>query len=188
MNIVCPECDTTYRLDPARIPIGGIEARCRSCGVTLRIDPGHTDPGTVRHAVVVPAMESGAAPGGETGGEASGIAGEAAQAVTATTDEAPSSAPGATERARPETPVFGPQDPETRAKRLARALVSDIVVYNPEKWEEARNAGTLRKEFRDEILKSWDEYVEQVGEGMAKKTPYFRDALNAILAEGKSVF
>ncbi|HSH46612.1 MAG TPA: zinc-ribbon domain-containing protein [Longimicrobiales bacterium] len=85
-------------------------------------------------------------------------------------------------------PVFGPQDPDTRAERLARALVSDIVVYNRERWEESRSAGTLRTDFREEILKSWDEYVEQVGEEMARKTPYFRDALNAILAEGGRVF
>ena len=84
--------------------------------------------------------------------------------------------------------MFGPQDPDTRARRLARALVSDIKVYNPDKWRESRDAGTLRHEFRDEILKSWEEYVEQVGEPMAKKTPYFRDALNEILAEGQGVF
>jgi TRAP-type mannitol/chloroaromatic compound transport system substrate-binding protein len=66
--------------------------------------------------------------------------------------------------------------------------VSDIKVYNPDKWEESRAEGTLRREFRDEILKSWEEYVEQVGEEMAKKTPYFRDALNDILAGGERVF
>ena len=85
-------------------------------------------------------------------------------------------------------PAFGPQDPETRARRLARALVSDIKVYNPERWQESRDEGTLRTVFRDEILKSWEEYVEQVGEPMAKKTPYFRNALNEILAEGNRVF
>ncbi|MFW5951855.1 MAG: hypothetical protein ACOCVZ_07060, partial [Gemmatimonadota bacterium] len=88
----------------------------------------------------------------------------------------------------PAAPVFGPQDPHTRARRLARALVSDIKVYNPEKWGESVEQGTLRTEFRDEILKSWEEYVEQVGESLAKKTPYFRDALNDILAAGKRVF
>ncbi|HUG41065.1 MAG TPA: hypothetical protein VMM12_11290, partial [Longimicrobiales bacterium] len=99
-----------------------------------------------------------------------------------------SAAGDAEPRRRPETPVFGPQDPQTRAKRLARALVSDIVVYNQDRWEESRTAGTLRSEFRDEIMKSWEEYVGQVGEEMAKKTPYFREALNGILAEGKRVF
>jgi predicted Zn finger-like uncharacterized protein len=88
----------------------------------------------------------------------------------------------------PAVPVFGPQDPHTRARRLARALISDIKVYNRDRWDQSRSAGTLRKDFRDEILKSWEEYVEQVGESMAKQTPYFRDALNDILAAGERVF
>jgi hypothetical protein len=37
-------------------------------------------------------------------------------------------------------------------------------------------------------MKSWEEYVAQVGLDMAKTTPYFRDALNSILAAGQQVF
>ncbi len=66
--------------------------------------------------------------------------------------------------------------------------MSDIVVYHPERRARSLEAGTIRTEFREEILKSWEEYVEQVGEDMAKKTPYFRDALNEILAKGEKVF
>ena len=47
---------------------------------------------------------------------------------------------------------------------------------------------TLRAEFREEIRKSWEEYVEQVGIELAKSTPFFRDALNEILAKGQKVF
>ncbi len=86
------------------------------------------------------------------------------------------------------SPIFGPQDPDIRARRLARALVSDIKVYHPERWADGLRLGTLRREFRDEILRSWDEFVDQVGESMAKRTPYFRDALNEILADGAKVF
>jgi predicted Zn finger-like uncharacterized protein len=87
-------------------------------------------------------------------------------------------------------PVAEPtaQDPDTRARQLARALVSDVKVHHRDRWAESRTAGSLREDFRDEILESWDEYVEQVGEELAKRTPYFRDALNDILAEGERVF
>jgi hypothetical protein len=61
-------------------------------------------------------------------------------------------------------------------------------VYNPERREQSLEAGSLRADFREEILKSWEEYVEQVGEEMAKQTPFFRDALNEILAKGQRVF
>ena len=79
-------------------------------------------------------------------------------------------------------------DPHQQARRLARALISDIVVYHPERREQSLAAGTLRQDFRDEIRKSWDEYVARVGEPLARQTSYFRDALNDILAGGSGVF
>jgi len=79
-------------------------------------------------------------------------------------------------------------DPDERARRIARALISDIVVYHKERCERSQQMGTLRTEFKEEILKSWDEYVEQVGLELARATPHFRDALNEILAKGQKVF
>jgi hypothetical protein len=84
--------------------------------------------------------------------------------------------------------VFGAADPHAKARRLARALVSDIVVYHPERRERSLRDGTLRQEFREEIKKSWDEYVAQVGDSVARSTTYFRDALNEVLAGGTAVF
>jgi hypothetical protein len=66
--------------------------------------------------------------------------------------------------------------------------VSDIVAYHPERRDKSLVDGNLRTEFREEIMKSWEEYVAQVGLEMAKSTPFFRDALNAILAKGANVF
>ncbi|MDR0788367.1 MAG: zinc-ribbon domain-containing protein [Gemmatimonadota bacterium] len=83
---------------------------------------------------------------------------------------------------------FGSNDPFVRARRLARALVSDIVVYNRDRREESIRVGTIRQEFRDEIRKSWDEYVSHVGEQVARDTPYFREALNELLAGGRQLF
>jgi hypothetical protein len=96
------------------------------------------------------------------------------------------------DRTRPQpggaTVPLGSKDPNARAERLARALVSDIVAYHPARREKSLGDGTLRTEFREEIMKSWDEYVAQVGMNMAKSTPYFRDALNKILAKGQQLF
>jgi hypothetical protein len=83
---------------------------------------------------------------------------------------------------------LGNRNPGARAERLARALVSDIVAYNPDRREKSLADGTLRTEFREEILKSWEEYVAQVGDSVARSTPFFRDALNKILAQGQEVF
>ncbi len=83
---------------------------------------------------------------------------------------------------------FLQQDPTTRARRLARALVSDLVVYHPEKRQRGLADGTLKELFSEEIRKSWEEYSEQVGQDIATSTPWFTEALNEILAEGRPLF
>jgi predicted Zn finger-like uncharacterized protein len=85
-------------------------------------------------------------------------------------------------------PVFGKRDPREKAQRLARVLVSDIILYNPDRHYSATETGRLKEEFEEEIHKSWSEYIEQVGEEVANTTPYFTDALNEILAKGEKIF
>jgi hypothetical protein len=83
---------------------------------------------------------------------------------------------------------FLANDPNQKAKRLARALVSDMVAYHPQKRDEGMRAGTLKQLFREEIKKSYEEYVEQIGKEFAESTSHFQDALNDVLAGGKKVF
>jgi capsid protein len=63
-----------------------------------------------------------------------------------------------------------------------------MIVYQPDKRQKALREGTLKDAFQEEIKKSWQEYVEQVGEEMANATTFFNDALNEILAGGQKVF
>jgi hypothetical protein len=83
---------------------------------------------------------------------------------------------------------FLSQDPDAKARRLAKALISDMVVYHPAKRREGLDTGALKTLFQDEIRKSWEEYVDQVGHQLAESTPYFNDALNEILADGRQLF
>ena len=71
---------------------------------------------------------------------------------------------------------------------MARALISDMLVYHPEKRQQGIRDGTLRQLFKDEIEKSWQEYAEQVGADLARSTPFWTEALNEILAGGGKVF
>ena len=80
------------------------------------------------------------------------------------------------------------QDRKQNARRLARALISDMLVYHPEKRQQGLRDGTLPLLFKEEIDKSWQEYVEQVGRDLAQSTPFWTEALNEILAGGKKVF
>jgi hypothetical protein len=84
--------------------------------------------------------------------------------------------------------AFGRRDPHDKARRLARVLVSDMITYHRERHSRALGAGTLPEDFDEEIRKSWDEYVQQVGKELAEGTTYFRDALNDILAGGRDLF
>lgn len=83
---------------------------------------------------------------------------------------------------------FLANDPNAKAKRLARALVSDLVTYFPEKREQGLREGTLKQLFKEEIQKSFEEYVGQVGRELAETTTHFQEALNDILAGGPRLF
>ncbi len=111
----------------------------------------------------------------------------AAPQVTPATSPAPASATSNTAPRRPINPFLS-NDPNQKARRLARALVSDMVAYHPQKREEGARAGTLKQLFREEIKKSYEEYVEQVGREFAESTTHFQEALNDVLAGGKRLF
>jgi len=95
-------------------------------------------------------------------------------------------APGTAER-RPINPFLA-NDPNQKAKRLARALVSDMLAYHPGKRDEGLANGTLKQIFREEIKKSYEEYVDQIGRDFAEGSTHFQDALNELLAAGKKMF
>lgn len=198
MKIRCPRCATLYRVDAGLIPELGIRARCCRCDEVFPVSP-------TREASPPPPPAS-SLPGSAARAESELVAAvaPAATAASATsagagngprygTGMAPLELPepasiAPAQRPAPAVPGFGVQDPDTRARRLARALVSDIVAYHPERREQSLKDGTLREEFREEILKSWEEYVMQVGADIARDTTYFREALNEILAQGHEVF
>src|SRR5436190_456701 len=278
MNVTCPSCETVYRVDPSKVPAGGVRARCAVCSNVFPVNAASAtaqrslaEPGPPPAAVAA-AQRAPAAPGGP-GSAPRPPAPPAAPAPPAPAPApprapamprfsgpiaAPTSAPAppaappraapppapravpapapppAAPAMRPAAPSAAPapraapppaprapaapaappppaapagaapgqrmsgplrpvnpfmvQDPKQKARRLARALVSDLVVYHPEKRQQGLRDGTLPQLFKDEIEKSWQEYVEQVGVELAKSTPFWTEALNEILAGGNKVF
>jgi predicted Zn finger-like uncharacterized protein len=229
MKSTCPNCGTSFRIDPSKIPAGGVQARCSRCGGVFSIQaPAQAVSAPTSAAATMPTspidVEGQPEPLPELQGRApappppapepqpiapldaeghteplpelqpTALAPPAAPAAAAAPHREPATtapaAPRATAAPAPPapSPIFGKPDPHGKARRLARALVSDIAVYHPERRDRGLEEGTLRQEFREEIRKSWDEYVGQVGDSLARGTPYFREALNEILAGGKTVF
>ncbi len=268
MNVSCPQCSTIYRVDPAKVPPGGVRARCSTCsgvipvGIRTPTPPRATETVDALGAAfgarpTPPPFVPGRAPRQQTPPRptpaaprlatpprpAAPVRNPTPPRATPVTPARPAPAalsptpgaslpsrptppaawaplPVATPAApRPATPVSVPpvtpahpvapaapasesatapnrrpinpflaRDPSLRAKRLARALVSDMVAYYPAKHSEGLEKGTLKELFRDEIKKSYDEYVAQVGADFARTTTHFQESLNEVLGAGKKIF
>lgn len=242
MNVSCPQCSTVYRVDPAKVPAGGVRARCSTCsgviavglqGAAPRLTPpratpsrpppfvelgaalpplrptprtswpevGVPSPGAASSSFPEPtSAEQAAVPAlapttsipaisvpAMTPPPASPIPSPAHPAAGSFSSPSPGPAsPGPGEH-RPINP-FLTRDPSLRAKRLARALVSDMVAYYPAKHSEGLENGTLKELFRDEIKKSYEEYIAQVGADFARSTTHFQESLNEVLGAGKRIF
>jgi predicted Zn finger-like uncharacterized protein len=197
MNAQCTHCNTIFRVDPSKVPAGGVRARCSICRNVFEI---RADDAAVPVAVAAAAVAAAVpeppraaepiavppAPAAAPVAPTPAAPAPAAPAAPAPAPAAPAPAPAAAPAGRPNP--FGSADPSAKARRLARALVSDIVTYHPERRDQSLQNGTLKREFMEEIKKSWEEYVGQVGAEMARSTPHFRDALNDILAKGQPLF
>lgn len=210
MNVACPTCATVFRVDPAKIPERGVRARCSVCAGLIPVRrpteaeaaPQVAAPPAPAAPTVPPPPPQAPVAAAPPAPEPPSVTAPVVSAVVplsvlpAVPDPAPP-APVAPPSPPPPPPAAGgsrfnnpflQQDPSTRARRLARALVSDLVVYHPEKRQRGLADGNLKELFAEEIRKSWEEYTEQVGEELASTTPYFTEALNEILAEGQSLF
>jgi hypothetical protein len=93
------------------------------------------------------------------------------------------SAPGVKE---PHPPAE--EDSVSRARRLARVLASDMVVYNKDLVEKARREGNLAEVLGTEIERSWQLWKSRFPAESQNRPDVFRGALNDILANGKHVF
>lgn len=212
MNVTCPECSSVFRVDPAKVPAGGVRARCSVCSGIIPVPAPQHAGGAMRPAPAAQPVGDLARANARTGefsysgampwsGPAEGGAprsappsatssparAEQVKGPSPSTEPAQPSAAGASTGRRPINPFLN-KDPNLRAKRLARALVSDIITYQPAKHAEGLRDGTIRELFKDEIRKSYEEYTAQVGQQLAESTPYFQEALNEVLGGGRKIF
>src|SRR6266566_2048058 len=208
MNVTCPSCETVYRVDPSKVPAGGVRARCAVCSNVFPVNAASATaqrspaapggPGSAPRPPAPPAAPAppAPAPAPPRAPAMPRFSGPIAAPPSAPAPPAPPP-PAAPAGAAPGQRMSGPlrpvnpfmvQDPKQKARRLARALVSDLVVYHPEKRQQGLRDGTLPQLFKDEIEKSWQEYVDQVGAELAKTTSFWAEALNEILAGGNKVF
>jgi len=72
------------------------------------------------------------------------------------------------------------KDPEV-ARRIARAVVSDIALYNAKKVEEGIRDDNLFDLLKDEIEEGRNYYTSRVAPEIANDTNYFEQALLDVL-------
>ena len=185
MNIECTVCHTRYSIADSLVPPQGARFKCRRCSAVIAIAAPVIELAPTELEVIpppacssVPARPAPAAP---------------AAPQVAPESTMPSPAVGSTISGAGGTPIPEGLSPEERAKhekarRLARVLASDIAIYNREKRERGIKDGNLVAVLGYEIKKSWETYKERVTPEFANASPYFRDALNEMLAEGKKIF
>lgn len=99
-------------------------------------------------------------------------------------------APFETEPAAPPEVELSEDDKKwhERARRLAKALASDLVLYNQDKVEEGLRDGTLAQLLGSEIRRSWEYYCQQIPKHIVDNSDYFKDQLNKIVGKGKEIF
>jgi response regulator RpfG family c-di-GMP phosphodiesterase len=72
-----------------------------------------------------------------------------------------------------------------KARRLARIIVSDIVLYNQDKVEEGVSNGTFFDILADDISEGRALYIRRVSEEIRKSTSYLEDGFEELIAKKK---
>lgn len=201
ITVTCPSCSSSFPVDPAKIPPKGVSARCSSCGSVFRIEkpsaaaPPPAPPPAPRR-LIEPEL-----PPPPVAREPEPLPAPPPPRATRPAPPPPPPPPPAPPAREPAPAAaapaageggfkFGKRDPTDKAKRLARVLVSDMIMYNAERHASALERGSIKQDFEEEIDKSWKEFVDQVGAEIADGPgrQFWTEALNDILAKGQRLF
>jgi hypothetical protein len=77
------------------------------------------------------------------------------------------------------------KDPHERAKRLARLIVGEIVLYHKDKIAVAIRNDTLFEELAKELKEGRNYYEKNVDPSVGSKADYFDQAVVDILVRGQ---
>lgn len=218
MIVECTNCHAQYNVDDKKIPPAGVRVRCHKCQNILVIqkpepvpflitpvpppevkeptpppEPPKEKPESEPGVPSPPAAEEPAEPPPPP---------EVAPPVEVKPAEPKIAAPKIKEPAtdagvvieKPEPPPTVPRLSEDdkkwqeRARRLAKALASDLVLYNQDKVERGLQDGSLAQLLGSEIRRSWEYYCQQIPKHIVESTDFFKEQLNKIVGKGKELF
>lgn len=81
--------------------------------------------------------------------------------------------------------VVGAVVDSVTARRIARAILSDLASARVEQRHTALREGRVLSTLGPVIVEAWDDYRRRVGPALALGTPHFREALNEFLGNGE---
>ena len=70
-----------------------------------------------------------------------------------------------------------------KAERLARIIVSDIVLYHPEKFEAAVRAGNVAQALESDLAEGRTLFVQRIGQSVRDERDFLMDELQRVAAE-----
>jgi predicted Zn finger-like uncharacterized protein len=216
MKVTCSACQAQYTIADEKVPQAGARVRCRKCQAIFTIPPREVVPDDPVPGATSPVPSTEGS--GPHGGPPPALSAPEEEPQAIRPEPLPTIPPAGEPLQPPRRPASRPaSDPPSgrdvrlaegrsamspipeglapaerakheRARRLARVLASDIAIYNKDKCERGMRDGNLVAVLGYEIKKSWEVYKERVTPDLANSTPYFRDALNEMLGEGKKIF
>ena len=195
MTVECSSCKTTYNIDEKKIPPAGVKVRCKKCGgvIYIRRPPAATAP-----AEAPPRKTSYTAPAPVA--EAPVDKGSPLPPAVEKPPSVDLPKRAEAERKAVEESVerkvhlseeeLSEEDKKwhARARRLAKALASDLVLYNKARVEQGLKDGTIAELLGPEIRRSWDYYCQQIPKHIVETTDYFKEQLNTIVGKGAKIF
>ena len=185
MIVRCTDCSTKYEIAASKIPDGGVRVRCPKCKAVFPVRPtgggGMPDSAGVR-ASAVPLAGTGAGAASvdvpPSPAHRSSPKSEAKPAIS----EGPSltSVPGG--MGAPKKRSIG--DPQI-ARRMARAVVQELLLARQQEHQRALGEGTVLRTFGPDIADAFDLYADKVSEELPERKTIFLEAVNDVLGNGR---
>ncbi len=174
MIVRCPDCRSKYEISADRIPVGVFKLRCPRCKAVFPVTAQSEGDGAGVDAGAAPVHAHAPVP-----------------SVTEPAREVRLPEPGgvaAPPEVRPAAPPARPRisDPAL-ARRMARAMISEMVLNRRSERDDAILSETVLSRFGPAIAGAFEVYREKVSPDLPAAPTFFRDAVNEILGGGSVV-
>lgn len=216
MIVECTTCHAKYNVDDKKIPPAGVKVRCHKCQNIIVIQkPEPVTPPVIPPVAPVPEVKAPPVPEPTPIPPEPAPVETPAPPVVSPPVETKITEPVVAKPEIPEpvAPIPPPQDsglvidkmeapsaiPQMndedkkwmeRARRLAKALASDLVLYNQNKVEQGLRDGSLAQLLGSEIRRSWEYFCQQIPKHIVTGagSELFKEQLNKIVGKGKELF